>query len=205
MPTGAHIQRACAMCESYPACVAPERARCARATPRAWRQSDTSSPPDTVRQRDTTRPPDTPPPPGQRAPARCVLPPGHAAAPRTPRASAMRAATWTRRCPSDTARQLDASRPPETPLPPPTRPATEPARVPQSTAPPCCIHTTLSAPRCITFMRRSRTDHESGARHRANLVSECRVERGSAATPRGKKKPGPLLWGRVVATALQAH
>ena len=98
--------RACAMCESYPAGMAPERHE---------------------------------QPPGHRAPARHDTPTGHAAAPRTPRASSTRAAPQRRRCPPDTARQLDASRPPETPLPPPTRPATEPARVPQSTAHPLVL------------------------------------------------------------------
>ena len=175
MPTAAQTPRACAMCESYPASVAPERARCARATPRAWRQSDASRHLDTARQRDTTRPLETPLPPGHRASVRHQPPTGDAAATWTARASAMRAATWRRRCPLDTVRQRGASRAPDLRCPLPTWPAMATPCAQQSTAPPCCIHTTLSAPRGIKFTRRSRASYESEARHQASLASDWRA------------------------------
>lgn len=83
----------------------------------------------------------------------------------------------------------DASSAPELRCPLSTRPATEPACPPQSTAQPCCIHTTLSAPCGFTCLRRSRTGYESGACHQASSASDWHAQRASGASPGAKKNP----------------
>ena len=65
----------------------------------------------------------------------------------------------------------------------------EPACPPQSTAQPCCIHTTLSAPCGFKFLRRSRTSHESGAGHQVSFANDWHAQRASGASHRAKKNP----------------
>ena len=203
MPTAAHTPRACAMCESYPASVAPERARCARATPRAWRRSDTTRHLDTVRQRDTTRPPETPLPPGHRAPERRDAPAGDAAAPRTPCASATPAARRRRCRPQDAAPACGASRAPDLRCPLPTWPAMATPFAQQSTAHPCISialkdsatarqsacgaqahsrHTIASAQAHVHSQRPSAVHHVLPARPRASSLCQWACHR--YASPR---------------------
>ena len=138
---------------------------------------------------DTTCAPVTPLPAGDPACGRCEPRARPAAARCRPGRRATRAARRARLRPLPTMPACDASSAPELRRPLLTRPATEPACPPQSTAQPCCIHTTLSAPCGFRCLRRSRTSYESGASHQASFASDWHAQRASGASHRAKKNP----------------
>ena len=167
MPTVARCPLACVICERHPASAAPTRDLCLHADDAPVRRE----------QRAGAAP----------APCRPCLRAMRAARPIC--AAETRAARRSCPCPLPTVPACHASSAPDLRGPPSIWPATAPACLPQSTAQPCCIHTTLSAPRGFMCMRRSRTGLKSGARHQANSVRDWLAQRASGASLQAKKNP----------------
>ena len=167
MPTVARCPRACVICERCPASAAPTRDLCLHADDAPVRREQRAE--------------------AAHAPCRPCLRSTRAARPIC--AAPLRPGLPRTRDGMPTTAWRDASSAPDLRRPPSTWPATAPACRPQSTAQPCCIHTTLSAPRGFTCMRRSRTGYESGARHQANSVRDWLAQRASGASLQAKKNP----------------